>query len=80
MRIFPGRDTEAEGGIAEARVVSLECDKCGLEIRNDMSRIILWRHRIKFEKYDVRKLIGDNEEVYLCGNCAKEFRKWLKEG
>ena len=63
-----------------ARIVSLECDKCGLEIRNDMNRVTIWRHRLKFEKYDVRKLLGDNEEVYLCGNCAKEFRKWLKEG
>lgn len=63
-----------------ARVVSLECDKCGAIIRNDMERVSLWRHKIKFEKYDISTLTGDDDAVYLCGKCSKAFRKWLKDG
>ena len=63
-----------------ARVVSLECDKCGVTIKNDVDRVSLWRHKIKFEKYDVHTLVDEDDEVYLCGKCAKAFRKWLKEG
>ena len=32
----------AERRIVVARVVSLVCDKCGVEIRNDMSRVTIW--------------------------------------
>ena len=63
-----------------ARVVSLECDKCGVIIKNDLGRVSIWRHRMKFEKYDVHQLTCEDDEVYLCGKCAKAFRKWLKEG
>lgn len=63
-----------------ARVVSLKCDKCGVEISNDLGQISLWRHKIKFEKYDVRKVIGNDDGVYLCSKCAKKFREWLREG
>jgi len=63
-----------------ARVVSLECDKCGVVIRNDVERVSLWRHKMKFEKYDVHSLICEDDEVYLCRKCAKAFREWLKDG
>lgn len=63
-----------------ARVVSLECDKCKAVMRNDIDRIILWRRKIKFEKYDITVLHGEDNGVYLCGKCAKKFREWIKEG
>jgi len=63
-----------------ARVVTLKCDKCGAEMSGDVNRVSLWRKKIKFEKYDVHALVSGDDEVYLCGNCARAFRKWLKEG
>ena len=63
-----------------ARVDTLECDKCGVVMRGDVDRVSIWRKKIKFEKYDVHALVGEDDEVYLCGNCARAFRKWLKEG
>ena len=63
-----------------ARVVSLKCDKCGLEATNDINRISLWLHRIRFEKYDVVAMACDDDAIYLCGKCAKALQKWLKEG
>ena len=62
-----------------ARIVSLECDKCGLLIRNDVEHIHLFKRKVVFNKYDICKRYGDDEEIYLCGNCTKKFRKWLKE-
>lgn len=62
-----------------ARVVSLECDRCGLEIKNDSNRISLWPHKVKFTKYDiVCQTVSDADEVYLCGTCAREFKIWMK--
>lgn len=63
-----------------AKVVSLVCDKCGLEIRNDVERNTIFKRKVRFYGCDICKVYGDDEEVYLCGNCAKEFRKWLKKG
>lgn len=63
-----------------ARVVNLECDKCGLTIRNDLDRISLWWKRVKFDKYEIYTAMGDDDVIYLCGKCAKEFRRWLKDG
>lgn len=63
-----------------AKVVSLVCDKCGLEIRNDVERNTIFKRKVRFYQYDVCKVYGEDEVVYLCGNCAKHFRKWLREG
>ena len=62
-----------------ARVVSLECDKCRAIMTNDLDRVSIWRRKMKFERYDVHPLACEDDEVYLCGKCAKAFRKWLKE-
>ena len=59
------------------RAVILECDKCGKTCRGSDNRISLWRKKIKWEKYDICALYGEDESIYLCGDCAKALRVWL---
>lgn len=55
------------------------CDRCGASTKNDCGRVHIFKHRCKWARFDVEVLVGNNWDVYLCNDCAKAFKVWMKK-
>ena len=53
------------------------CDRCGKATTADKGRIEIWKHKCKWLYFEVFPRYED-ETMFLCGDCAKSFKEWLK--
>lgn len=52
------------------------CDRCGKTTA--MDRVYVRLRRCKWLQLDLDVLSSTETTKYLCGDCANEFRQWLK--
>ena len=54
------------------------CDRCGKPAMVDKGLIEIWWHKCKWVFLEVFPS-DENETMFLCGDCAKSFKMWLKQ-
>lgn len=55
------------------------CDRCGKSTKDDMGRNRIWRHRCRWEKFEIMpRTVNEDDCIYLCGACVKAFEAWMK--
>ena len=52
------------------------CDRCGKTTQ--MDRMYIYLRKCKRVRLDIEESMIVEERKHLCGDCAKEFRSWLK--
>lgn len=53
------------------------CDRCGRTTAMDRTYIHL--HRCGWNRLDVETISLSAKTLYLCGECSKAFKAWMKQ-